>query len=185
MKKYKILVTILSALGIFTIMLTACHKNEHNKTVSEKYSANVKSNSSSEKSHEITSSVKQNASTVATSNYDKQSAKSVTKDTTSINNQQQTNQINSKQVSAYSQTNNDNQKVNLTNATMAENYLKQKLNLTSNNIYAGNNEQFNGSDSLGNFYTIELVDMSQRLSGKTGLIGYYKVYQNGLIKSQN
>ena len=77
MKKYKILVTILSALGIFTIMLTACHKNEHNKTVSEKYSANVKSNSSSEKSHEITSSVKQNASTVATSNYDKQSAKSV------------------------------------------------------------------------------------------------------------
>lgn len=68
---------------------------------------------------------------------------------------------------------------------MAGNYLKQKLNLRSNNIYAENNSQFNGNDNLGKFYTIELVDISQRLNGKTGIIGYYKVYQNGIIQQQN
>jgi uncharacterized protein YecT (DUF1311 family) len=35
------------------------------------------------------------------------------------------------------------------------------------------------TDQKGSYYVIQLVDVSIRVSGKTGNLGYYKVYQNG------
>lgn len=35
------------------------------------------------------------------------------------------------------------------------------------------------SDDHGSYYTIQLVSISTRVSGKTGNLGYYKVYQDG------
>ncbi|QXE03454.1 DUF1311 domain-containing protein [Terribacillus sp. DMT04] len=35
------------------------------------------------------------------------------------------------------------------------------------------------TDQKGSYYVIQLVDVSLRVSGKTGNLGYYKVYQNG------
>ncbi|MBY0095686.1 hypothetical protein [Mesobacillus maritimus] len=39
------------------------------------------------------------------------------------------------------------------------------------------------SDDYGSYYTIQLVSISTRVSGKTGTLGYYKVYQDGTYKA--
>lgn len=39
------------------------------------------------------------------------------------------------------------------------------------------------SDDYGSYYTIQLVSIATRVSGKTGTLGYYKVYQDGTYKA--
>jgi hypothetical protein len=38
------------------------------------------------------------------------------------------------------------------------------------------------TDQTGPYYTVQLVSISTRVSGKTGTLGYYKVYQDGTYK---
>lgn len=72
--------------------------------------------------------------------------------------------------------------VKINNATEAENYLKQQLGYGDNSdVVPGNDPAYNGTDQNGQYYTISLVSMSDKLHGKTGSMGIYRVYEDGTI----
>ncbi|MFF2449732.1 hypothetical protein ACFVSW_22055 [Neobacillus sp. NPDC058068] len=61
-------------------------------------------------------------------------------------------------------------------------YLKQHLKEgTDDDVSFGVDETLRTDDN-GTYYTIQLVSISTRVSGKTGTLGYYKVYQDGTYK---
>lgn len=72
--------------------------------------------------------------------------------------------------------------VKISNATEAENYLKQQLGYSNNSdVVPGNDPEYNGTDQNGQYYTVSLVSMSDKLHGKTGSMGIYRVYEDGTI----
>ncbi|WP_245799224.1 lysozyme inhibitor LprI family protein [Virgibacillus siamensis] len=58
-------------------------------------------------------------------------------------------------------------------------YLKQQLKEGSNDDVSFGTDGKLETDNIGSYYTIQLVNIPLRVSGKTGNLGYYKVYQNG------
>lgn len=76
----------------------------------------------------------------------------------------------------------NNNGINITSGNAAGIYLKQQLGYGNNsNIVAGNDLSYDGNDQNGHFYTVSLMDMSDRVQGKTGSMGIYRVYSNGKI----
>lgn len=72
--------------------------------------------------------------------------------------------------------------VKINNATEAENYLKQQLGYGDNSdVVPGNDPAYNGTDQNRQYYTVSLVSMSDKLHGKTGSMGIYRVYEDGTI----
>lgn len=76
----------------------------------------------------------------------------------------------------------NNNGIKIPNGNAAGIYLKQQLGYGNNsNIVAGNDPNYDGNDQNGKFYTVSLMDMSDRVQGKTGSMGIYRVYSNGKI----
>lgn len=83
---------------------------------------------------------------------------------------------------ALASSSNSSTAVKINNATEAENYLKQQLGYGDNsNVVPGNDPAYNGTDQNGQYYTVSLVSMSDKLHGKTGSMGIYRVYGDGII----
>ena len=61
-------------------------------------------------------------------------------------------------------------------------YLKQQLPEGKDNDISFGVDETLATDEDGSYYAIQLVSISNRVSGKTGTLGYYKVYQNGTYK---
>ncbi|RDW17705.1 hypothetical protein [Oceanobacillus chungangensis] len=61
-------------------------------------------------------------------------------------------------------------------------YLKQKLPEGEDEDISFGVDETLRTDDNGSYYTIQLVDIPLRISGKTGNLGYYKVYQDGTYK---
>ncbi|MBR7554660.1 lysozyme inhibitor LprI family protein [Allobacillus sp. GCM10007491] len=69
--------------------------------------------------------------------------------------------------------------IRISSGEEAVEFLKQQLKEgKDDNISFGASED-SESDSNGTYYTVQLVDVSLRASGKTGNLGYYRVYQDG------
>jgi len=62
-------------------------------------------------------------------------------------------------------------------------YLKQQLPEGKDDDVSFGVDETLASDDYGSYYTIQLVSISTRVSGKTGTLGYYKVYQDGTYKA--
>lgn len=58
-------------------------------------------------------------------------------------------------------------------------FLKQQLKEGSNEDVSFGTDGKLESDNKGSYYMVQLVDIPLRVSGKTGTLGYYKVYQDG------
>lgn len=58
-------------------------------------------------------------------------------------------------------------------------FLKQQLEEGKNEDISFGTDGILQSDENGSYYTIQLVDVPLRASGKTGNLGYYKVYEDG------
>lgn len=72
-----------------------------------------------------------------------------------------------------------NESINITNGEEAVQFLKQHLEEGKNDdISFGTDGQLE-TDEKGSYYTVQLVDIPLRVSGKTGNLGYHKVYQDG------
>jgi hypothetical protein len=61
-------------------------------------------------------------------------------------------------------------------------YLKQQLPKGKDDDVSFGVDETLARDDNGSYYTIQLVSISTRVSGKTGTLGYYKVYQDGTYK---
>ena len=170
-KKSLLSMTFLSVLG-----LAGCQSNNkkinHTQIKSEKVShqeskiskENIFSNSSSN------SKIKSSDNTLKRVN-DKQGS--------NYANQNQNNENQADQQSNKSQ---QKDTIVIPNGNVAGSYLKQQLGYGNNsNIVAGNDPSYDGNDKDGHFYTVSLMDMSDRVQGKTGSMGIYRVYSNGKI----
>lgn len=61
-------------------------------------------------------------------------------------------------------------------------YLKRQLPEGKDDDVSFGVDETLATDNNGSYYTIQLVSISTRVSGKTGNLGYYKVYQDGTYK---
>ncbi|WP_099355130.1 hypothetical protein [Fredinandcohnia onubensis] len=62
-------------------------------------------------------------------------------------------------------------------------YLKQQLPEGKDEDVSFGVDETLATDDHGSYYTVQLVSVSTRVSGKTGTLGYYKVYQDGVYKT--
>lgn len=62
-------------------------------------------------------------------------------------------------------------------------YLKQQLPEGKDDDVSFGVDETLATDDHGSYYTVQLVSVSTRVSGKTGTLGYYKVYQDGVYKT--
>ncbi|WP_099364178.1 hypothetical protein [Fredinandcohnia onubensis] len=62
-------------------------------------------------------------------------------------------------------------------------YLKQQLSEGKDDDVSFGVDETLATDDHGSYYTVQLVSVSTRVSGKTGTLGYYKVYQDGVYKT--
>lgn len=62
-------------------------------------------------------------------------------------------------------------------------YLKQQLPEGKDEDVSFGVDETLATDDHGSYYTVQLVSVSTRVSGKTGNLGYYKVYQDGVYKT--
>lgn len=62
-------------------------------------------------------------------------------------------------------------------------YLKQQLPEGKDQDVSFGVDETLATDDHGSYYTVQLVSVSTRVSGKTGNLGYYKVYQDGVYKT--
>lgn len=69
--------------------------------------------------------------------------------------------------------------IQITSGEEAVQYLKQHLKEGTNDDISFGTDGKLETDHKNSFYTIQLVDIPLRVSGKTGNLGYYKVYQDG------
>ncbi|WP_246050115.1 lysozyme inhibitor LprI family protein [Aquibacillus sediminis] len=67
----------------------------------------------------------------------------------------------------------------ITSGEEAVQYLKQQLKEGNDDAITFGTDGKLVTDDNGSYYTIQLVDIQLRVSGKTGNLGYYKVYQDG------
>lgn len=72
-----------------------------------------------------------------------------------------------------------NPAIQITSGKEAVSYLKKQLEEGKNEDISFGVDETLRSDAYGSYYTIQLVDIPLRLAGKTGNLGYYKVYQDG------
>ncbi|MFD1779105.1 hypothetical protein ACFSFW_10540 [Fredinandcohnia salidurans] len=62
-------------------------------------------------------------------------------------------------------------------------YLKQQLPEGKDEDVSFGVDETLATDDHGSYYAVQLVSVSTRVSGKTGNLGYYKVYQDGVYKT--
>jgi hypothetical protein len=62
-------------------------------------------------------------------------------------------------------------------------YLKQQLPEVEDEDVSFGVDETLATDDHGSYYTVQPVSVSTRVSGKTGTLGYYKVYQDGVYKT--
>src|SRR5699024_9374411 len=69
--------------------------------------------------------------------------------------------------------------IQITSGEEAIQYLKQQIKEGKNDDISFGATETVDTDDYGSYYTIQLVDIPLRISGKTGTLGYYKVYRDG------
>jgi uncharacterized protein YecT (DUF1311 family)/outer membrane murein-binding lipoprotein Lpp len=69
--------------------------------------------------------------------------------------------------------------IKITSGEDAAEHLKQQLEEGKNEDISFGGTDTVDTDEKGSYYTVQLVDIPLRASGKTGNLGYYKVYQDG------
>lgn len=183
-KKFLLGVAFISVIG-----LSGCH---FNNKISNHIQTKV------EQSTQQKLSSHQNSQASVSSSDELESQKNVIKQSDNTrqlqNNDQNNNQSNNQNVGQQNKSQPNNQNINQSNKNQQNNnnaipngnaagiYLKQQLKYGNNsNIVAGNDPSYDGNDQDGNFYTVSLMDMSDRIQGKTGSMGIYRVYSNGKI----
>ena len=72
--------------------------------------------------------------------------------------------------------------IQISSGEEAVQFLKQQLPEGKNEDISFGAEDTLTTDENGSYYAVQLVDIPLRLSGKTGNLGYYKVYQDGTYK---
>ncbi len=104
-----------------------------------------------------------------------------------VNTAQKTGSSHSNDSSSDSTTNSDNNEgkpaIVISSGEKAIEYLKRQLPEGKDDDVSFGVDETLESDDNGTYYTIQLVSVSTRVSGKTGTLGYYKVYQDGTYKS--
>lgn len=183
-KKFLLGVAFISVIG-----LSGCH---FNNKISNHIQTKV------EQSTQQKLSSHQNSQASVSSSDELESQKNVIKQSDNTrqlqNNDQNNNQSNDLNVGQQNKSQPNNQNINQSNKNQQNNnnaipngnaagiYLKQQLGYRNDsNIVAGNDPSYDGNDQDGNFYTVSLMDMSDRIQGKTGSMGLYRVYSNGKI----
>lgn len=169
---------LLSMACISILGLSGCHSNHkkdnHTQTKIEK--SDYQKSTSQEKSLSSISSTKELES------HEDVIQQSDSNQPSNNADQQQNNTQNNIQYSNSNVNQQNNSGINITNGNAAGIYLKQQLGYGNNsNIVAGNDPSYDGNDQSGHFYTVSLMDMSDRVQGKTGSMGIYRVYSNGKI----
>lgn len=180
-KKFLLGIAFISVIG-----LSGCHfnnkKSNHTQTEVEhsthqKLSSHQNSQASVSSSEELESQknvIKQSDNTKQLHNNDQNNNQCA--------GQQNTNQPNNQSINQSNKNQQDNNNVAIPNGNAAGIYLKQQLGYgNDSNIVAGNDPSYDGNDQDGHFYTVSLMDMSDRAKGKTGSMGIYRVYSNGKI----
>ncbi|MEH6990905.1 hypothetical protein [Cytobacillus firmus] len=76
----------------------------------------------------------------------------------------------------------EKQAIVISSGEKAIQHLKQQLPEGKDDDVSFGVDETLASDDYGLYYTIQLVSISTRASGKTGNLGYYKVYQDGTYK---
>lgn len=72
--------------------------------------------------------------------------------------------------------------IQITNGEEAVQYLKQHLIEGTNDDVSFGTDGKLETDNIGSYYTVQLVNIPLRVSGKTENLGYYKVYQDGIYE---
>ncbi|PAV29147.1 hypothetical protein CIL05_12150 [Virgibacillus profundi] len=72
--------------------------------------------------------------------------------------------------------------IQITSGEEAVQFLKQHLKEGKNDDVSFGATETSSTDDYGSYYTVQLVDVPTRVSGKTGTLGTYKVYQDGTYK---
>ena len=168
-------ITLFGSLFLLVSIFAACGKHNEN---SKSFFSSI--NNISRYSDMSSQSSNQSVNTDNNSIYSNVSQQI---ETNNQKNKNMSNQINENvnNVDRKINNNTNNNGIKLTNSQMAIDYIEKTLKLNPKNTIAGSNSQYNNVDKYGKFYLIELENLQQKLNGKTGLIGYYKVYQNGKI----
>lgn len=73
--------------------------------------------------------------------------------------------------------------IKITSGEDAAEHLKQQLEEGKNEDISFGATETADTDAKGAYYTVQLVDIPLRASGKTGNLGYYKVYQDGTYET--
>ena len=184
-KKFLLGVAFFSVIG-----LSGCHfnnkKSNHTQTkvkqsTHQKLSSYQNSQASISSSKELElqkNTIKQYDNTKQQQNNDQNNNQSNNQNV----GQQNKNQPNNQNINQSNKNQQNNNNVAIPNGNAAGIYLKQQLGYGNNSdIVAGNDPSYDGNDQNGRFYTVSLMDMSDRVQGKTGSMGIYKVYSNGKI----
>ncbi|MEK5442376.1 hypothetical protein [Fredinandcohnia sp. FSL W7-1320] len=104
-----------------------------------------------------------------------------------VNTAKKTGSSHSNDSSSDGKTNSDNSEgkpaIVISSGEKAIEYLKLHLPEGKDDDVSFGVDETLASDDNGTYYTIQLVSVSTRVSGKTGTLGYYKVYQDGTYKS--
>lgn len=72
--------------------------------------------------------------------------------------------------------------IQISSGEEAVQYLKQQLKEGKDDDVSFGSTETPSTDDYGSYYTIQLVDVPTRVSGKTGTLATYKVYQDGTYK---
>lgn len=148
---------------------TKIEKSDHQKSTSQEKNLSSISSAKELESHEDVT--QQSDNNQPSNNADQQQ-----------NNTQSNIQYSNSNVNQQKKDHQNNNGINITSGNAAGIYLKQQLGYGNNsNIVAGNDPSYDGNDQSGHFYTVSLMDMSDRVQGKTGSMGIYRVYSNGKI----
>ncbi|WP_077618217.1 hypothetical protein [Bacillus sinesaloumensis] len=191
MKKRKLL--IVATLLILVAGMTACSKSS-DETVSPK--EELKSDKITENTNDDTTA----DSTASPQNSELNRSKSAKEDegkpsqntskpdnTTSTKNQSKpdntsdSTQSNGSSNDSKSKTDSSEgkQEIVISSGEKAIEHLKKQLPEGKEDDISFGVDETLASDDHGSYYTIQLVSISTRVSGKTGNLGYYKVYQDG------
>ncbi|WP_449536405.1 hypothetical protein [Ferdinandcohnia sp. Marseille-Q9671] len=198
MKKSKIFI-VATLLFVFVVGMSACSKSSDDTALSKEGS---ESDPKSESTNEFTNKSRDddNSELYSSKSEDEKeegkpsqntnkpdtaaSTKNQSKpDTTTKNADSSQSDGSSSDSTSKSGTSEGKQTIVISSGEEAIEHLKQQLPAGKDDDVSFGVDETLASDDNGSYYTIQLVSISTRVSGKTGTLGYYKVYQDGTYQS--
>ncbi|MFP7492349.1 lysozyme inhibitor LprI family protein [Terribacillus saccharophilus] len=188
MKTKTMLLTTLSLLTVLT--LTACN-GAGEQTASDKKEAepnNVSAQDESNKPGETAAKAEDNSQgkdTVAQSSDNEQKSAADAEDSVAKNSEEaKKSDVDGEKDSAVNYSEGKEaapktENIQISNGDEAVQFLKEHVTQGKFEEISFGTDGKLQSDDTGSYYTVQLVDIALRESGKTGNLGYYQVYQNG------